>query len=87
MENILENMEKHINKPSPRVLSLYGRVILLNTLITSKTSYLSNIFPLDAIITYKIHKKYSNTFGITKSQNLSQEKQFSKKQLGGLNLI
>ena len=69
-ENILEKMENHINKLSPRVLPLCGRVILLNTLITSKTSYLSNIFPLDAIITSKIHKKYSNTFEITKSQNL-----------------
>ena len=54
-ENILQKMKNHINKLSPRVLSLYGKVILLNTLILSKTTYLSNIFPLDGIATSKIH--------------------------------
>lgn len=34
-ENILEKIENHINKLSPRALSLYGRVIILNTLILS----------------------------------------------------
>ena len=50
-------MENHINKLSPRKLSLYGKKILLNTLIMSKTLYLSNVFPLDAKTTLKIHKK------------------------------
>ena len=54
-ENILQKMKNYINKLSPRVLSLYGKVILLNTLILSKTTYLSNIFPLDGIATSKIH--------------------------------
>ena len=49
-------MENHTNKLSPRVLSLYGKVILLNTLILSKATYLSNIFPLDGITRSKVHK-------------------------------
>ena len=54
-EKILQKMKNYINKLSPRVLSLYGKVILLNTLILSKTTYLSNIFSLDGIVTSKIH--------------------------------
>ena len=46
----------HINKLTPRLLPLQRKVILLNTLILSKTSYLSNIFPLDNNTTSKIHK-------------------------------
>ena len=43
-ENILQKMQNHINKLSPRVLSLYGGPVILDILILSKTSYLSNIF-------------------------------------------
>ena len=50
-------MEHHINKLSPRILSLHGETILINALIVSKTSYLSNVFPLDAKITHKIQSK------------------------------
>ena len=45
---IIEKMEKHINVLSPRTLSLYGKTILINTLILSKASHLSNIFPINA---------------------------------------
>ena len=41
-DTILEKMEKHINVLSPRILSLYGKTILINTLIFSKASYLSS---------------------------------------------
>ena len=50
-------MEKHINKLSPRILTLYGKTILINTLILSKASYLSNAFPVDAEIAHKINNK------------------------------
>ena len=50
-------MEHHINKLSPRILSLYGKTLLINAVILSKTSYLSNVFPLDAKITHKIQNK------------------------------
>ena len=48
---ILEKMEKHINKLSPRISSLYEKVIAINTLILSKTSFLSNVFPIDTKFT------------------------------------
>ena len=57
-------MENHINKLTPRILSLQGKVILLNTLILSKTSYLSNIFPSDPNTTSKTQKIFLNTYGI-----------------------
>ena len=55
-ENTLQKMENYINELSPRVLSLYGKVILLDTLIFSKTTYLSNFFPSDGLATSKVHK-------------------------------
>ena len=60
-------MENHINKLTQRILSLYGKVILLNTLIMSETSYLSNFFPLHAKATLKIQENYLNIFGTTKN--------------------
>ena len=54
---ILDKMEKHINKLSPRILTLYGKTILIYTLILSKASYLSNVFPVDAEIAHKINNK------------------------------
>ena len=35
-QKTIDKMEKHINKLSPRILSLNGKVILANTLILSK---------------------------------------------------
>ena len=53
----LEKMKNRNNNSSCRILSLYDKTILINTLILSKTPYLSNIFPLDAEITNKIHNE------------------------------
>ena len=61
-------MEKHINILEPRTLSLYGKTILINTLILSKASYLSNVFPISADKINKI-TEYLNTYGVTKQQN------------------
>ena len=57
LEIILEKMQNHIKKLSSRILSLYGKTILINTLILSKTSYLSNVFPLDTDTVHKIQNK------------------------------
>ena len=51
---IIDKIEKHINKLSPIILSLYGKVIIINKLILSKTSFLSNIFPIDTKTTLRI---------------------------------
>ena len=51
---VIDKIEKHINKLSPIILSLYGKVIIINKLILSKTSFLSNIFPIDTKTTLRI---------------------------------
>ena len=53
----IDKMEKDINKLSPRILSLNGKVTIANTLILSKTSFLNNIFPLNIKTTLNIRKK------------------------------
>ena len=67
----LEKMKNRNNNSSCRILSLYDKTILINTLILSKTPYLSNIFPLDAEITNKIHNEIFKYLWNNKS--LSQE--------------
>ena len=49
----------------------------------SKTSYLSNVFPLDVKFTKsgKSTKKYSNTFGTTKNQTYSQENNLTQEKI------
>ena len=54
-QKILGKMENHIKKLASRQLSLYGKTIILNTLIMAKTTYLSNIFSLPTTTTTKIH--------------------------------
>ena len=56
-EIILQKMEKHINKLSTTILSLYGKTIIINTLILSRTSFLSSVFSIDIKTTLQIHKK------------------------------
>ena len=43
-EIIIDKMEKHINKLSLRILSLYGNVMIINTPILSKTPSLVTSF-------------------------------------------
>ena len=86
-ENILEKMEKHINKLSTRTLSLYGKTIIINTLILSKTSFLSNVFPIDTKTTQQIHKKIFQYIWKNKQEAISRKTLFLNKKLGGLNLL
>ena len=57
---------------SPRILSLYGKTILINTLIVPKISYISNVSPMDAEITNKIHNKIFTYLWKNKKQNQLQ---------------
>ena len=64
-ETITVNWQKTLTKMknkklSSRQLSLYGKAILINTLILAKTTFLSNVFPIPEKIINKIHK---NIFG------------------------
>ena len=74
-------MEKHINKFSSRILSLYSKTILINTLILSKTSYLINVFSLDAEIVLKTHSKIFKYLRNNKrTEPISRKKSFLKNQ-------
>ena len=54
-QKTLTKMEKHIQKLMTRQLSLYGKSIIINTLILAKTTFLSNIFPIPEKIIQEIH--------------------------------
>ena len=57
-QQTLAKLENHIWSIATRQLSLYGKAILINTLILAKTTFLSNIFPIPQKILNKIHKTY-----------------------------
>ena len=81
-------MEKHTNILSPRTLSLYGKTKIINTLILSKISFLSNVFPIDTKITQNIHKKIFKYIWNNKEQEpIARKTIFLNKKLGGINLL
>ena len=86
-ETILDKMEKHINKLYQRILSLCRKVIIINTLILSKTLFLSNVFPIDTKTTQQIHKRIFQYIWNNKQEPIARKTIFLKKKLGGLNLI
>ena len=81
-EIILAKMEKHINKLSGGTLSLYGKTIIINTLILSKTFFLSNVFPIDTKSTQQIHKKIFQYIWKNKQEPISRKNLFLNKKLG-----
>ena len=87
-DNTLGKMEKHINMLSPRILSLYGKTVLINTLIVSKISYISNVSPMDAEITNKIHNKiFTYLWKNKKTEPIAIKTIHLKQKSGGLNLV
>ena len=87
-ENILEKMEKHINKLSPRILSLYGKTILINTPILSKASYLNNVFAMNTEIARKINNKtFKYLWNNKANEPIARKTIHLKQKLGGLNVI
>ena len=73
---LLEKMENHINKLSPRILYLYGKVIITNTFILSKTSYISNTLSIHAKQPLKLTKNCLNISGTILNQDPWKEKQY-----------
>ena len=81
-------MEKHINILSPRTLPLYGKTILINTLILSKASHLSNVFPISADKTNKMNNKIFKYLRSNKpAEPMARKTIHLKQKSGGLNLI
>ena len=73
-------MENDINKLSSRILSLNGKVIIKNTLILSKTPYLSNVFPIGTETTSKIHKKNTSIYLEQQTRTYSKKNNILKEK-------
>ena len=87
-DNALEKMEKHINMLSPMILSLYEKTTIINTLILSKTSYISNVFPMNAETINKIHKKiFTYLWKNKKTEPIARKTIHLPRKSGGLNLL
>ena len=72
---------------SQRQLSLYGKSILINTLILTKTTFLSNIFPIPEKIIQKIHKIIFQYLWQNKtSEPIARKTLFLPRSKGGLNI-
>ena len=78
-------MQNHINKLSPRELSLMGKTVILNTLILAKTAYLSNIFPIPQNILTQIHKQIFHYIWPKNQEHIARKTFFLPKNKGGIN--
>ena len=87
LTNTIEKMTKHINKLSLRILSLKGKVQITNTLVLSKTSFLSNVFPMDLKTTLNIQEKIFKYIWNNIQEQIARKTIFLHKKLGGLNLL
>ena len=87
-EITLKKMENHIKKLSPRVLSLQGKIILINSLILSKTTYLSNTFPIKTETIQNINNQIFQYIWKNKtSEPIARKTIYLNKKLGGLKLL
>ena len=75
-----KNGKLYKKKLLPRILSLYSKVIIINTLALSKTSYLSNVFLIHAKTTSEIHKKlFKYLWNNSQSEPIARKTIFLKK--------
>ena len=61
-----------------KILSLNGKAIITNTLILSKTSFLSNIFPIDTKTTLSIQNKIFQYIWRNKQEPIARKKNIPK---------
>ena len=78
---IIEKINHQINKLSQRILSLKGKVQIINTLILSKTSFLSNTFPIDLQTTLIIEQKIFKYLWNNKQEQIARKPSFFQKNL------
>ena len=84
-------MENHISKITTRTLSLSGKAIIINTLILSKITFLSNVFPIPVPIPEEtlteIHTILFNYLWQNKKpEPIARKTLFLPKKKGGLNI-
>ena len=78
--NCTQEIEKQTQQLSRRHLSLRGKAILLNTMILSKVTFPSNVFPLPKIIQQNIEIQVFNTYGNSLIKNLLQRQHSSSQK-------
>ena len=85
--NTLTKMENHIQKLTIRQFSLYGKSILINTLILAKTTFLSNVFHIPEKIIQKIHTNIFQYLWQNKTpEPIARKTLFLPKNKGSLNI-
>ena len=53
LKKVIQRIKNHIKKVTLRHLSLYGKIIFINTL--NQATYLSNVFPIPIPIITEMH--------------------------------
>lgn len=80
-------MESNIQKMSTRQISLYGKCILINTLILAKATFLRNIFPIPEKVLQDIQKIIFKYLWQNKTpEPIARKTSFLPKNKGGLNI-
>ena len=86
-QKTLTKMENHIQKLKTRQLSLYGKSIIINTLILAKTTFLSNVFPIPEKIIQKIRTNiFQYSWQNKTPEAIARKTLFLPKHNGGLNI-
>ena len=84
----LSQIEKQTQQLSRRHLSLRGKAILLNSLILSKITFLSKVFPILTTLQQKIESIISkHIWQFNKTEPITRKTLFLPKYQGGIGLI
>ena len=80
--------EKQIQQLPGRNLSLRGKTILLNTLILSKVTFLSNLLSIPTLVQQQIETYvFKHIWQFSEREPLARTKLFLPKNQGGIGLI
>ena len=79
--NCIQKIKKQTQQLSRIHLSLRGKPILLNTMILSKVTSISNVFPISKIFQHTIETYILNILSNFQIMNLLQEQHFSSRKI------
>ena len=84
----LSQIEKQTQQPSRRHLPLRRKAIILNSLILSKITFLSNVFPISTTLQQKIESIiFKHFWQFHKTEPTARKTLFLSKHQGGMGLI
>ena len=85
--NLLQKIQLKINSWKPRFISIIGRILLINTFITSKINYFAQGIPLSSGFIKKFNNVIQRFIWNTHSPPVSIDHCFLPRSKGGMNLI